>query len=154
MTNNLTADASPEKRLFISLLTRDISLVAAFLDLIDNSINAALAPYADKLTTAEGYLSALDDPEISASTSIDIEFSAESVKITDNAAGIDSETARSYVFKFGRAARTPARPLTGCRFTGSVSSARSSRWATKSQSCQTTNKADSNWISTFQHGQR
>ena len=48
MTNSLTADASPEKRLFISLLTRDISLVAAFLDLIDNSINAALAPLADK----------------------------------------------------------------------------------------------------------
>ena len=105
MTNNLTADASPEKRLFISLLTRDISLVAAFLDLIDNSINAALAPYADKLTTAEGYLSALDDPEISASTSIDIEFSAESVKIVDDAAGIDSETAKSSVFKFGRAAQ-------------------------------------------------
>lgn len=105
MTNNLTADASPEKRLFISLLTRDISLVAAFLDLIDNSINAALAPFADKLTTAEGYLSALDDPEISASTSIDINFSAESVKIADNATGIDLETAKSYVFKFGRAAK-------------------------------------------------
>lgn len=103
MTNNLTADASPEKRLFISLLTRDISLVAAFLDLIDNSINAALAPFANKLTTAEGYLSALDDPEISASTSIDIDFSAESVKIADNAAGIDAETAKSSVFKFGRA---------------------------------------------------
>ena len=105
MNNNLTADASPEKRLFISLLTRDISLVAAFLDLIDNSINAALAPFADKLTTAEGYISALDDSEISASTSIDIEFSAESVRITDNATGIDSETAESYVFKFGRAAQ-------------------------------------------------
>ncbi len=105
MTNNLTADASPEKRLFISLLTRDISLVAAFLDLIDNSINVALAPFADKLATAEGYFSALDDPEISASTSIDIEFSAESVKIADNATGIDSETAKSYVFKFGRAAQ-------------------------------------------------
>lgn len=104
MTNDLIADASPEKRLFISLLTRDISLVAAFLDLIDNSINAALAPFADKLSTAEGYLSALDDPEISASTSIDIVFTAESVKITDNAAGIDSETAKSSVFKFGRAA--------------------------------------------------
>ncbi|WP_420612271.1 ATP-binding protein [Candidatus Spongiisocius sp.] len=104
MTNNLTADASPEKRLFISLLTRDISLVAAFLDLIDNSINSALAPFADKLTTAESYFSALDDPEISASTSIDIEFSAESVKIADNATGIDSETARSHAFKFGRAA--------------------------------------------------
>ena len=105
MANDLTADASPEKRLFISLLTRDISLVAAFLDLIDNSINAALVPYADKLATAEGYVSALDDPEISASISIDIEFSAESVKIIDNATGIDSETAKSYVFKFGRAAQ-------------------------------------------------
>lgn len=107
MTNKLDADASPEKRLFISLLTRDISLVAAFLDLIDNSINAALVPYADKLATADGYVSALDDPDISASVSIDIEFSAESVKIADNAAGITSETAESYVFKFGRAAQDP-----------------------------------------------
>ena len=105
MTNNLTADASPEKRLFISLLTRDISLVAAFLDLIDNSINAALVPFADKLATAEGYVSALKDPDISVSASIDIEFDAESVKITDNASGIDSETAMSDVFKFGRAAQ-------------------------------------------------
>lgn len=104
LTNNLTADASPEKRLFISLLTRDISLVAAFLDLIDNSINAALAPFAERLVTADDYFSALDDPEISASTSIDIEFRADSVKIADDATGIDSETAKSYVFKFGRAA--------------------------------------------------
>jgi hypothetical protein len=107
MTNDLKADASPEKRLFISLLTRDISLVAAFLDLIDNSINAALVPFADKLATADGYVSALDDPDISASISIDIEFSAESVKIIDNATGIACETAESYVFKFGRAAPEP-----------------------------------------------
>lgn len=36
MTEKLKADASPEKRLFISLLTRDIPLVAAFLDLMVN----------------------------------------------------------------------------------------------------------------------
>lgn len=107
MTNNLEADASPEKRLFISLLTRDISLVAAFHDLIDNSINAALVPFANKLKTAEGYISALDDPDITASVSIDIEFSAESVKIVDNATGIACETAESHVFKFGRAVQDP-----------------------------------------------
>jgi hypothetical protein len=40
MAEQLRADASPEKRLFISLLTRDIPLIAAFLDLIDNSVPA------------------------------------------------------------------------------------------------------------------
>jgi hypothetical protein len=36
------AEASPEKRLFISLITRDIGLVDALIDLTDNSVNAAM----------------------------------------------------------------------------------------------------------------
>ena len=55
MPETLLADARPEKRLFISLITRDISLIDAFLDLIDNSINAALEPLADDLKTADDY---------------------------------------------------------------------------------------------------
>ncbi|MEL0156366.1 hypothetical protein, partial [Sphingopyxis sp.] len=58
---SIKADASAEKRLFISLLTRDIPLVAAFLDLIDNSINSAIEPFSDKLKTAADYLAVLDD---------------------------------------------------------------------------------------------
>jgi hypothetical protein len=44
MVDKILADARPEKRLFISLITRDISLIDACLDLTDNSINAALEP--------------------------------------------------------------------------------------------------------------
>jgi hypothetical protein len=51
MTAQLLADASPEKRLFISLITRDIPLVAAFLDLVDNSINAAVEPASHRVAS-------------------------------------------------------------------------------------------------------
>jgi len=40
MADPVFADASPEKRLFISLLSRDISLVDAILDILDNWIIA------------------------------------------------------------------------------------------------------------------
>jgi hypothetical protein len=49
MAERIYANANPEKRLFISLLTRDISLIAAFLDLIDNSVNAAVESSSDRL---------------------------------------------------------------------------------------------------------
>jgi hypothetical protein len=55
MAAKLLADARPEKRLFISLVTRDISLIDAFLDIVDNSINAALEPLSAKLKTADDY---------------------------------------------------------------------------------------------------
>ena len=96
------ADASPEKRLFISLLTRDISLEAAFLDLIDNSVNAALAPFADRLLTADDYLRILDDPVVQPKADISILISRERIIITDTAPGIWLETARRHVFRFGR----------------------------------------------------
>lgn len=102
MANELVADASPEKRLFISLLTRDIPLLAAFLDLIDNSVNSAIEPYADRLSTADGYLEALQDKRIKPTVDIRIEFDGSHVRIADTASGIASATAESHVFKFGR----------------------------------------------------
>lgn len=98
----LAADASPEKRLFISLLTRDIPLVAAFLDLVDNSINAAAEPYAGRLKTAHDYLKLKDDPKVKPSASISLEISDQSVVIVDTATGISAQTAKDHVFKFGR----------------------------------------------------
>ena len=56
MTKTFAANASPEKRLFISLLTRDIPMIAAFLDLIDNSVNATIEPFAKELETADDYV--------------------------------------------------------------------------------------------------
>ena len=102
MPDTIPADASPEKRLFISLLTRDISLIAAFLDLIDNSVNAALEPHAHRLVTADDYLSILDDSEVQPDTDIDVRIADDSIFVSDTAPGISLATARKHVFRFGR----------------------------------------------------
>lgn len=98
----MEADASAEKRLFISLLTRDIPLVAAFLDLIDNSINSAIEPYSAKLRTADDYIAVLDNDEISPRIPISLKVDASCITIEDKACGISAETASKHVFKFGR----------------------------------------------------
>jgi signal transduction histidine kinase len=102
LTKEIDADASPEKRLFISLLTRDIPLIAAFLDLVDNSINAAIEPFAGRLSTAEDYATLFNDKSITPSVDINIMVSKEGISISDNAAGISADTATDHVFKFGR----------------------------------------------------
>lgn len=103
MADVITADASPEKRLFISLLTRDIPMAAAFLDLIDNSINAAIEPYSSRLKSASDYLALFADPDVTPSVHIDLKISADRVEIRDTAKGISATTAKEHVFKFGRA---------------------------------------------------
>ncbi|MGO4128852.1 ATP-binding protein [Inquilinus sp. YAF38] len=103
MAEIIKADASPEKRLFISLITRDISLVAAFLDLIDNSINAAVEPVSDKLETAEDYQRALQDEATKPTVDIFLKLDKDRVEIKDTAPGISAKVAAEHVFKFGRA---------------------------------------------------
>jgi DNA topoisomerase VI subunit B len=76
--------ASPTKEFFITMLTRDISLDRAILDLIDNSIDAA-------------HVSGnLDDKEIK------ISISSGSFSIEDNCGGISEDIAQNYAFRFGR----------------------------------------------------
>ena len=104
MAATLEADANPEKRLFISLLTRDIPMIAAMLDLIDNSVNAAVEPFAERLETADGYVDVLNDDKISPSADIKINISSDQIDIIDTAPGISSGTAQKHVFKFGRSA--------------------------------------------------
>jgi hypothetical protein len=100
----LAANASPEKRLFISLLTRDIPLVAAFLDLLDNSINAAVESLSSRLETAEGYMAVFLDEAVTPAVTVKLEISGEKVEIVDTASGISAKTAEEHVFKFGRPA--------------------------------------------------
>jgi hypothetical protein len=104
MVKALTAQASPEKRLFISLLTRDIPLVAAFLDLLDNSINAAVEPSAHRLETAQGYMDLFQDATVTPAVAVHLEVSSGKVEIRDTASGISAKTAENHVFKFGRPA--------------------------------------------------
>jgi hypothetical protein len=102
MVEKLLADARPEKRLFVSLITRDISLVDAFLDIIDNSINAALEPLADHLKTADDYQRLLANPKIKTTVQININVESARFVVIDNATGISAKMAAEHVFKFGR----------------------------------------------------
>jgi hypothetical protein len=102
MRRTIKADASPEKQLFVSMITRDISLIAAFLDLIDNSINSAVEPSADQLVTASDYHSFLQDSERVPSVDIRIKVTDALVEVADTASGISFHTAAERVFRFGR----------------------------------------------------
>lgn len=84
------AHAEPTKDFFITMLVRDIDLVPAVIDLIDNSVDGArrVRPNADY----EGL-------------SVRLEFNATHFSITDNCGGIPIDIAESYAFRFGRPAQ-------------------------------------------------
>lgn len=86
---NMTTEsinASPEKRLVAYVLTKDVRLHDAILDLIDNSIDGARRMGGPKLTGRE----------------VRVQLSKESFEIQDNCGGIPYELARDYAFRFGR----------------------------------------------------
>lgn len=77
--------SGPTKEFFISMITRDISLTDAIIELIDNSIDGLKRQNIDNY---KGFY-------------IDIELGYY-FKISDNCGGIDINNARNYAFKFGR----------------------------------------------------
>lgn len=85
---NKKVDASPTKGFFIYMLTRDIDLKPAIVELIDNSIDGAKR--VRKKSHYEGLF-------------IRITMSKDKFVIEDNCGGIDIDTAQNYAFKFGRA---------------------------------------------------
>ena len=85
---NKKVDASPTKGFFIYMLTRDIDLKPAIVELIDNSIDGAKR--VRRKSQYEGLF-------------IRITMSKEKFIIEDNCGGIDIDTAQNYAFKFGRA---------------------------------------------------
>jgi hypothetical protein len=93
------ANANPEKRFFIDLITRDISLEDAILDLVDNSIDSLVRTkqidiYRDFANTAGPIF---EKPL----AEINISFSPNQFKIEDNCGGIPFENAENEVFRFG-----------------------------------------------------
>lgn len=69
-------DASPVKSFFVSMLTRDISLEYAILDLLDNCVDGLLRAGAKKTSRPySGYYA-------------DIEFDKDTFTISDNCDGI------------------------------------------------------------------
>lgn len=90
-------DAEPTKAFFIDMLTRDIPLDQAILDLVDNSVDGAKALKAKSGGTFDGRW-------------VRLEFGREKFRIVDNCGGFDKAAARTYAFRFGRpdgSTRTP-----------------------------------------------
>lgn len=84
-----TAKAIPTKQFFVSMLTRDISLADAILDLVDNCLDGALR-------SANG--STVDYSQ----HRVVIELSENQFSIEDNCGGIPRNIAKNYAFKMGR----------------------------------------------------
>lgn len=93
------ASAEPDKRLFIEMLTRDIELIPAILDLWDNSIDGAMRRLNGR-KSAPG-TSPLEGNKIT------IAIDGSQFAITDNCGGIPLEVAKNYAFRFGRARLLP-----------------------------------------------
>jgi hypothetical protein len=104
-----TAEALPEKRLFIELITRDITLEDAVLDLIDNSINSILVKHEVNLANIfDDVLAGRYDFSAFERYAIDIEIDSTAFSLTDNCGGISYDAAKHQVFHFGRP-RGPSR---------------------------------------------
>ena len=89
-------DASPVKSFFVSMLTRDISLEDAVLDLLDNCVDGILRSKRQRRSKKpyQGFRAG-------------IEFSGSSFMISDNCGGIPWKL-HNYAFRMGRATDRPA----------------------------------------------
>jgi hypothetical protein len=86
-TNGNRVNASPEKRFFITMLVKDIELVPAIIDLVDNSVDAARSIRGNQ---------AYDGLRI------ELTAGSEHFSIFDNCGGMEATLARDYAFRFGR----------------------------------------------------
>lgn len=87
---NEVVNASPTKRFFIDMLTRDIELADAILDLLDNCVDGAIrvGPN-DEDQPYQGFKAAMT-------------ITPEFFSLQDNCGGIPKETAINYAFRMGR----------------------------------------------------
>ncbi len=98
----LQASAFPTKRFFIDMLTRDIALEDALLDLVDNSIDAlGRTRHIDFTTDLFAGPSAKISKRLGKPV-VDIELSTERFRIIDNCGGIPLQSALTDVFRIGR----------------------------------------------------
>lgn len=84
--------AFPTKRFFIDMLTRDIELQDAILDLLDNCVDGVQRSNKGKLDPDEPY----------SGYWAKVEFSADHFAISDNCGGIPIDLAKRYAFMLGR----------------------------------------------------
>ena len=84
--NTNIIEGNPTKTFFIDMITRDISIKDAIIDLLDNSIDGA--NNINPLSYAGLY--------------IDINITKEHFIVKDNCGGFSLDTAKKYAFRFGR----------------------------------------------------
>ena len=91
-------DARPTKQFFIDMLVRDIELLRAITDLVDNSVDGA--------RRLRGH-----EPDANyLGLRVDLTISPQTFVIEDNCGGIDIALARGYAFRFGRGENAPETP--------------------------------------------
>lgn len=100
--------ADPTKTFFISMLVRDISLVPAIVDLVDNAVDGArrLRP-SGKFDEADS--ASARHPRFNGLW-INVRTSESGFEISDNCGGIPWQIARDYAFRFGRPDDAPETP--------------------------------------------
>ncbi|PHK27312.1 hypothetical protein VF13_41695, partial [Nostoc linckia z16] len=84
-------EGNPTKTFFIEMITRDISIRDAILDLLDNSIDGA-----NRI-----------NPESYSNLYVEITINKDSFEVKDNCGGFSLETAKKYAFRFGRPDEAP-----------------------------------------------
>lgn len=92
--SDITIECTPAKGFFVHMLTRDIDLDDAILDLIDNSI--------DGLTRL-----AKDDYKEYSKYKVNIVIKKDTFMIEDNCGGIPTSVAEKYAFRMGRPSDYP-----------------------------------------------
>lgn len=86
-------NGEPTKEFFIFMLTRDISLIQAIADLLDNCVDGA-----KRLNASNDY----------SKMWVRIEANKEQFRISDNCGGIGVDIAQNYAFRFGRPKEMPS----------------------------------------------
>lgn len=97
------ADGSPTKAFFMNMLTRDIELNDAILDLLDNCL--------DGVVRGKGRGIALNEPDYYAGHWASITIEENRFIIRDNCGGIPKEKAVNYAFRMGRDPRAQSEEL-------------------------------------------
>lgn len=95
-------EASPSKEFFIEMLTRDVTLTEAILDLIDNSIHNVIKSTDLDVMRIFGGKARTRSLQ---NRSINVAISETKFRISDTCGGITIEDAREDVFRFGRSTR-------------------------------------------------
>src|SRR5687767_4958623 len=90
-------DVTPTKAFFVEMLTKDVALNRAIVDLVDNSVDGArrLRPGED---------------ETFASLEVKITANLQRFEIRDNCGGIGIDLAKKYAFRIGRPKGMPSTP--------------------------------------------